>query len=150
MARHRFDWEPVAAFAVRGTPKGQPRARAALRGSRAGVYDPGTADGWKALVVAAGESQRPPDPIEGPVRVDVCLYLKRPKAKCRKADPEEPILATCKPDRDNAEKAILDALTQAGWWRDDAQVVDGRVVKMYHSKSGIPGALIAISRARNP
>lgn len=40
-------------------------------------------------------------------------------------------------DLDNLQKAAFDALTKAGFWLDDAQVVDYRVVKMPVSGIGI-------------
>ena len=39
-------------------------------------------------------------------------------------------------DLDNLQKAAFDALTKAGFWLDDAQVVDYRVVKMPVTKGG--------------
>ena len=39
-------------------------------------------------------------------------------------------------DLDNLQKASFDALTKAGFWLDDAQVVDYRVVKMPVVKGG--------------
>lgn len=39
-------------------------------------------------------------------------------------------------DLDNLQKAAFDALTKAGFWMDDVQVVDYRVVKMPIVKGG--------------
>ena len=39
-------------------------------------------------------------------------------------------------DLDNLQKAAFDALTKAGFWLDDAQVVDYRVVNMPVTKDG--------------
>jgi len=39
-------------------------------------------------------------------------------------------------DLDNLQKAEFDALTSAGFWLDDCQVVDYRVVKMPVVKGG--------------
>lgn len=39
-------------------------------------------------------------------------------------------------DLDNLQKAAFDALTKSGFWLDDAQVVDYRVVKMPVTKGG--------------
>lgn len=39
-------------------------------------------------------------------------------------------------DLDNLQKAAFDALTKAGFWLDDVQVVDYRVVKMPIVKGG--------------
>jgi Holliday junction resolvase RusA-like endonuclease len=129
---------------VRGLPKAQPRARATKRGAHAGVYDPGTANAWKAIVVFAAREHRPPSPLDGPLSVSIDFLMPRPKSRMRKCDPSGEILSSAKPDRDNLEKAVLDALTQDGWWRDDAQVCAGEVRKLYHAKGATPGARIAI------
>jgi Holliday junction resolvase RusA-like endonuclease len=133
-----------ATFRVDGIPKAQPRAKATMRGRHAGVYDPGTSDGWKALVAIAARPMRPASPIEGAVAVGIDLFFPRPKSLCRRKDPEGLVRHIAKPDRDNCEKAILDALKQDGWFRDDSQVCDGRVRKFYHAKGGRPGAQITI------
>jgi len=39
-------------------------------------------------------------------------------------------------DLDNLQKAAFDALTKAGFWADDVQVIDYRVVKMPIVKGG--------------
>ncbi len=127
-----------------GTPKGQPRPRAFSRGGKARVFDPATAEGWKAAVVVAGERTKPYPPIEGPVKVSITFFMPRPRRLYRKKDPAGPMYHTSKPDRDNLEKAVLDALTEAGWWRDDCQVCAGEVKKLYHAKDDSPGATILI------
>lgn len=134
----------TATIRVDGVPKAQPRARACRRGAHAGVYDPGTAEGWKSIVVFAARPHRPTSPIAGPVCFSVDLFFPRPKSLCRRRDPEGPVPHTAKPDRDNCEKALLDALKQDGWFRDDSQVCDGRVRKFYHAKGGRPGAEITV------
>jgi Holliday junction resolvase RusA-like endonuclease len=48
-----------------------------------------------------------------------------------------------KPDRDNAEKAILDSL-KGVVFLDDAQVCDGVVQKMYHAGDESPGVHVEI------
>ena len=40
---------PIIFFAA-GSPKGQPRVRAFVRGNHAGVYDPGTANEFKTSI----------------------------------------------------------------------------------------------------
>lgn len=144
---------------VVGEPKGQPRPRACRRGARAGIYDPGTADGWKSLVreaaskaLKAGELNAGPyvsRPIfTGPVRVDISIWFPRPKSHFLKAGirADAPIYHTSKPDRDNCEKAILDALgsEELQIWRDDAQVCDGAVSKTYAAPGQAAGARINI------
>lgn len=133
-----------ASFRAYGIPKAQPRARATMRGGHAGVYDPGTAAEWKSIVVFAARALRPGEFLDGPLSVTIDLFFPRPKRLCRARDPQGRIRHTAKPDRDNCEKAILDALTQDGWFRDDSQVCAGEVRKWYHEIGGRPGVEITI------
>jgi len=130
--------EPLQFFA-HGTPKGQPRARACRRGNHAAVYDPGTADAWKWAVRAAAKDKWDGVPFVGPIRLEVTFYMPRPKSHFRSngdLKPKAPEWHIGKPDRDNLEKALMDALTTLGVWADDCQVCTGVVRKKYATKGG--------------
>lgn len=129
-------------FAVVGVPKAQPRPR--VRGRGRGVYDPGTANEWKKLVRLAGRSCRPKVALEGPVAVAIKFLLPRPKRLYRKADSHGELPCNVKPDIDNLAKAVLDALTDDGWWWDDAQIDELHCQKWYHAKAGRPGAVVTV------
>jgi len=145
----------VISFRVYGDPKGQPRPKAFARGGHAAVYDPGTAEGWKSLVAMAAKEVIPATPLTGPLQVDIEFYFKRPKSHfgSKKGVPYlkdfAPYWYTRKPDRDNLDKAVLDALTQLGVWEDDQQVVAGTIVKRYILGPEKPGATITIKTLRN-
>jgi Holliday junction resolvase RusA-like endonuclease len=117
------------------------------------MYDAGQAEGWKGEVALAARPFVPATPITGPVQVDIALRFPRPKSHYRTGKhagelrPDAPIWHTAKPDRDNAEKAILDCLTRLAMWRDDAQVCCGQVTKLWHSQGG---ATITISELAQP
>jgi Holliday junction resolvase RusA-like endonuclease len=142
------------AFTVIGEPKGQPRARAFARkfGNKhsARMYDPGTADGWKQAVALASMPHRQREPITGPIIVSVTFFMPRPKSLCRKKDPDGVIPHTAKPDVDNLIKALFDALTDAGMWRDDAQVYETSVRKYYHGKGGVACCHVEIEFEETP
>jgi Holliday junction resolvase RusA-like endonuclease len=136
---------------VDGVPKGQPRPRAFARrtvdgGIVARVHDAGTAEAWKGAVALAARPIRPSAPIERPVRVEVAFLLPRPRTLYRRRDPEGEVVSFARPDLDNLVKAVLDALTVDGWWRDDALVAELLATKGYHGKDGRPGARIRIRR----
>ena len=135
-------------FFVVGMPKATPRMKAFVKGKRAGVYDPGGANDWKALVFMQAKKYCPPQPIDGGVRCDITFYMPRPKKFDSKKYPGGLIPHTSKPDRDNLEKAVLDALTNVGMWRDDSQVYRGEVIKWYHGKGGVAGCRICIREDR--
>ena len=138
------------------------------------TYVPQKADAWKRTVryhtLPWMEGQ---PPIEGPVRVDIELILPRPKShfgtgrNVAKIKTSSPSLHNVAPDKDNFEKAVLDALSATptvtrkkllpkhrddpvynfpGIWRNDGQVCSGLVEKRYHRAIEEPGAIIVVSR----
>jgi Holliday junction resolvase RusA-like endonuclease len=136
---------PPLQFFVAGLPVASPRVRARARGAFAQVYMPGDADHWKMIV--RNEARRAweasenniPRPFQGPVCVHLTFYFPRPKVHFRangELKPNAPRWHTTKPDRDNADKAVLDALTNLGIRGDDKQVCDGRIRKLYSSRMG--------------
>lgn len=136
--------EGTIRFWVDGTPKAQPRPRAFYRkGIGARVYDAGTAEGWKGSVALAARPHVPAKPLSGPLYVAISFYIPRPKSHYRTGShagelrPDAPVYHAQKPDRDNLEKAVLDALTQIGMWEDDSQADDGPVQKFWaNDRSG--------------
>lgn len=142
----------MIAFFVNGTPKGQPRPKAFARKMANGkfmarVYDPGTAEGWKSEVAIAARPHIPAQPISGPLRLELTFYFPRPKAHFLKSGLREnaPTFHTSKPDRDNCEKAVLDAMTCLGFWKDDAQVCAGATAKVYVDERNQPGCSVRIT-----
>lgn len=135
---------------VTGIPKGQPRARACIRGRHAATYNPPVADDWKAMIAASAKdaTQGASFPVfSGPTRIDVTLFFPRPKSHFNSKGEiklSSPVYHTGKPDRDNCDKAILDVLTQKGVLRDDAEVCDGKITKLYAATGQAPGARIHI------
>lgn len=143
--------EPIE-FWVAGAPKGQPRPKAFSRGGMARVYDPGTAEGWKGLIAQAAKPVLPSSPLDMPIRVDLTFYFPRPKSHYRTGKrkterrADAPTFHCGKPDRDNLDKAVLDCMTTLRFWRDDSQVCDGRIRKLYDDGHG-PGCWVRISEA---
>ena len=142
-----------APFTVRvyGTPKGQPRARAFARNGMVRMYDPATAEGWKSQIAEAMRQHIPATPYEGPIRLDITFIMPRPKSHFRtgkNADvlrDDAPIWFTARPDRDNLDKACLDALTQIGFWKDDCLACSGKIEKQYCNVNERPGAILDFS-----
>jgi len=136
-------------FEVEGIPKGQPRPRAFARNGKARVYDPGTAEAWKAAIALAAKPHKPATPLEGPVYVKIANRMPRPKAhfgtgkKANTLKGTAPFHHVSKPDLDNLAKAALDALTELGFWRDDAQICGLIATKIYDDRVG---ATIRIER----
>ena len=126
----------ITQFFIPGLPVAQPRAKAAAFAGRARVYTPKTAEVWKAAIVLLAR-ERIRTAMTGPVRCRMDFTLPRPRshygtgrnATVLKAG----ALEWCgkKPDLDNLAKAVMDALTNAGAWSDDAQVCDLRLLKRF-------------------
>ena len=126
---------------VAGVPKAQPRVKAFARGRHAGVYTPDTADAWKAEVRRAALANRStPEPLRGPLSVQLTFLMPRPKS--RKVD----VWHTTRPDADNLAKAVLDALTDASIWGDDAQVAKMVVAKLYAKGTYGAGCAVIIEQ----
>lgn len=139
--------EPITLF-VEGDPKGQPRPRGIRRGDRAGVYDPRTADGWKACVAEVYRhvtKTTPVDAFTGAVTVSLTFWMRRPKGHFNSKGnlrPSAPARHTKKPDVDNLAKAVLDELTRLGMWHDDSQIDTITIRRMW--ATGLPGVTIRI------
>lgn len=140
-------WRTIASFTVLGDPKPQPRPRAFARGKHARVYDPATAEGWKSAVALAAREHLPPEPLQGPVRLDAIFRFRRPKKHYIANKPERglrvdaPQYHTGLYDADNLIKAVMDTLTTIGMWADDGQVCECAITKIYSEQ---PGAEICL------
>lgn len=133
---------------VPGEPVAQPRVKARKAGEHARVYTPTSANGWKDLVAhfaqkAAAEIGWTKPGRKTPLRVDIDFHFRRPSGY-RKSE----VWKRTKPDRDNLDKAILDALVWAGVIHDDAQVADGSPRKLIDDDW--QGAVITIAEAGIP
>jgi Holliday junction resolvase RusA-like endonuclease len=73
---------------------------------------------WQAIV----EQHKPDKPLTGPLEVNLGVSWSRKGIT-------EVVPRTTKPDVDNLAKLILDAMTKAGYWYDDNQVCDLRIMK---------------------
>jgi Holliday junction resolvase RusA-like endonuclease len=127
-------------FFIAGIPRGQPRVKAFRFGEHARVYTPrGDHDNWRDLVLIAAQEHKPERPMEGSVNVEMVFGMPRPKWHYTKKGlrPNAPRFHTGRPDLDNLEKLIMDALTQARFWRDDSQVAFKKSCKTFSERTGL-------------
>lgn len=112
-------------FVVLGKPIAQPRHRATFRGGFAKMYIPREhpVHDFKQRIIDEALRHNPVR-IEGCVRLDLMFAFAQPKGRTGQ-------FKMGKPDLDNLEKAVMDALTTAGVWCDDAQVVEKHSAKVY-------------------
>ena len=141
---------------VVGHPKGQPRARAFAKNGKVRMYDPSTAEGWKNAIAMEMVRILPASPygvriaangdrVPMPVSISATFLFDRPKYLFRKSSPESRIPYLAKPDRDNLDKAVLDALVAMRFLADDAVVFDGHLEKWYVAKGEDPGLILTIN-----
>jgi Holliday junction resolvase RusA-like endonuclease len=121
---------------VEGKPRPQPRSR---KGKYGNFYNPKTADSWKEAIQISFLTNRKPR-IIGPVYLKIHFFFHK-KGICG----ERP--HTVKPDKDNLEKAVMDALTGIQIWKDDCQVYGGNTEKYW--TPGNSGAWIWIETKEN-
>jgi Holliday junction resolvase RusA-like endonuclease len=141
-------------FFVSGEPKAQPRPKAFARkfGDKwmARVYDSGTAEHWKSQIAIAAKPFLPLAPLIGPLELHLTFQFPRLKhhfGSGKKADALKngaPYFHASRPDFDNLAKAVCDALTQLGMWRDDNQIADCRIVKAYGPHQGCAVKIIPL------
>ena len=145
---------PVAAAApthiyVVGTPAPQGSHRAFVVKGRAIVtQDSKKTKPWReAVKAAAHDPQR--TPLVGPVEVSIVFYMPRPQAHYRSGKHAGELKATApdwcdkRPDIDKCTRSTCDALTEAGVYRDDNQVVRLSVQQRYANHTA--GARIVVT-----
>lgn len=123
---------------IPAVPVAQPRARAVAFNGHARVHGAPAnhpVNAFKATVRMAWQEAYRGSPLEGPLRVDVLFVFPRKKFPKRMGTAR--MWKSSKPDRDNCDKAVLDALTGTAWV-DDAQVCDGRIGKCYAAVDEAP------------
>lgn len=121
---------------VRGIPAAQARPRF-FGLSR--VYSPKT--GWYHEVRWTAAGAAPIAAWDGPLALRVEYRFPRPKSV-----PLWQFWKWTKPDLDNLQKAVKDALSAARWWVDDARVAQSTELKRYARPHEQPGADITVTR----
>lgn len=136
----------IVKFTVPGAPVGKGRPRVATRGGRfAQMYTPEKTASYENLVaLAAQTAMAGRGLIEGPVDVDLVILLPIPVSwskKKKQAALQGLVYPTKKPDIDNVEKAIFDAINGVVW-HDDVQVCDVSKRKRY---AEVPGVHVVVT-----
>ena len=101
-------------------------------------YEPQRLQEARQALMLALHPHRPKAPLKGPVGLWVRWQFLRGKHK-------DGAFKTTRPDLDNMQKLLLDCMTDAGFWLDDAQVCAVRAEKVW---SGIPGIWASVEEIR--
>lgn len=127
-------------FSLNGEPRGKGRPRATVRGGYASVYtDPKTRKYEASVRAAAASVMAGRDPFEGPLSVSLRFRMPIPKSatkRARAAMATGEIAHTSRPDLDNCQKAILDAMNGVVFC-DDSQIVRSFTTKLYAELPGV-------------
>ena len=125
-------------FEIEGKPQGKARPRINTFTKRA--YTPDSTKKYEELVRQSfiwryGNIE----PLECPIQACIYAIFEVPKSYSKKKRAEileKEFVYTKRPDGDNIAKAILDSLNGLAF-KDDSQVVDMRVVKLYGEKAKV-------------
>jgi Holliday junction resolvase RusA-like endonuclease len=110
----------VTIFTIPGRPFAKQRPRATRQGR---VYTPAATVSFERTVGQIA-CQHFPEPITGPVRVEIVATFEPPKSWSKKKTAEHINRPhTQRPDLDNCQKAILDGLNRIAF-ADDGQVAE--------------------------
>ena len=102
------------------------------------MYTPATANDFKAAVQAGATNAGLYNALlQGPIALELTIRMPRPKSHFRTGKnagilrEDAPSWHTAKPDLDNIEKALKDALSDIRVWGDDCQVCQVTKKKVY-------------------
>ena len=130
----------MVTFKVDANPVGKQRARYAKRGNFVQTYTPDKTRNYESLIKeAAIEAMGSSEPLETPVTLYLYIRAPIPKSLPKKRIEaclnglEKPIK---KPDASNVLKSVEDAMNGVVY-KDDSQIVNIHVSKVYSSVSGI-------------
>lgn len=134
---------------VPAVPVAQPRQRHRIAGAGEQQFvqnytetrHPVTA--FKASIRMAARSTYAGPPLDGPVAMTILFVMPRPGRMVWKKRPMPRAHHTAKPDLDNLEKAVKDALTKL-LYRDDAQVCRVEKSKVYAAGGETPGVVVTV------
>lgn len=131
----------IISFTVAGTPK--PKGSLKHVGDGRMVEQVKGSKEWRNTVAwAARQALHGAAPLTGPVIVHAIVYIPRPKTN---RDPYP--ITRSSGDDDKHSRNILDALADAGVYRDDSQVVDLFIRKRF-ADTIAPGAHISVQPIR--
>ncbi|MEK4702032.1 RusA family crossover junction endodeoxyribonuclease [Solibacillus sp. FSL R7-0668] len=121
-------------FTIPGATQPQERPRFSRTGYGVTTHDAPKSRNYKELVKLVAWQNKPQEPLQGALKLEVDVYLMPPKKYHTK--PKQALIAsgelrpTTKPDTDNLVKGIKDGMSKI-IWVDDAQIVELVVRKFY-------------------
>ena len=142
-------------FFVPGTPVAQPRHQSGKFGSyikRRKNGQPHPIHAWKSAVENIALRHKLDKPLDGPIGVELTFFMPRPKTVSKIIGHAREAWAATKRrnDRDNLDKAVLDALTNISFFVDDGCVCDGAPRKVIAAEGKRPGVRVRVFALGEP
>ena len=145
----------ICRLKIIGSPKPKNKKRARWVDGKPKIYPDQSHVPWSVRVIDAVNKANMEGRRElGTFQVDCEWRLRRPDNHFRTIKGQKsnvlkdnaPVYVRTRPDRDNLDKANLDALTESGIWRDDSQAATGWLERRYCNVGEAPGCNIVIFR----
>ena len=123
-------------------PKSTAQASSRILKRKDGTQFIGRMEGSKGAQVKRGlvsllHQHRPSEPLTGPLGVVVRWVYPWRKSETKTNRARGWMHCDKRPDADNIEKMLMDAMGLCGYWLDDAQVADMRLIKAWGDRPGI-------------
>lgn len=121
------------------------RTDCSCRGRFAKVYTKPKYRAWKTEAVEALNTLAEGKDLSAVRESPVTIWVEAIRAR-----PKSTKLAAPLGDNDNIEKALWDAMSQAGhWWDDDRQIVENHTVKRWADEGETPGYRVKLEYHAN-
>lgn len=124
----------MISFTIPGKVQAQERPRFSRRGKGVRTHDAPKSRNYKEFVSLIAMQNKPQEPLQGALRLEVDIYVVPPKKYHTK--PKQQLIACgelrpkAKPDIENLAKGIMDGCNKI-IWQDDAQIVELVARKWY-------------------
>lgn len=125
MPEHRLDMDLTSWIRIEMHPMPTPRPRFNKWGT---VYNDPKYTKYKKDLTILIKSRRLP--VKDYYKLDAIFYMPYPKGTAKKRSIDN-VPHRKKPDKDNYEKGLMDALEYAGLLANDGQISDGEILKRY-------------------
>lgn len=125
-------------------PSPKERPRATVVGGHARIYTPKTTEAYEKKIRDAWIKANGSTPMEGQLLAKIFYGFPIPKSMPKKKIPDmlaRIIRPAVKPDLDNLDKAVMDALNKVAY-KDDSQIV-AKVSKKHYAE--IPSVTVVIA-----
>lgn len=135
--------EKTLTITIEPSPKERPRAT--VVGGHARIYTPKTTEAYEKKIRDAWIRQNGDTPMDGQLLAKIYYGFRIPKSTPKKNIPamlQKIVRPTVKPDLDNLDKAVMDALNKVAY-KDDSQIV-AKVSKKHYAE--VPNIRIVIAQ----